>query len=522
MNKELLDQIGRLVTFFLSERTVCSGGKFQIEFERSPFLEFATALNSVPNRTLPLPTDNRSSTQVSRLKRLIRSLDLGRFQSAEISIGLPTKSDKDSCPLLTDRICFWPQGIPTGHRTVFLSSQLGKAPDRKRAWFDALLSQFRPPATTTLLAVTSQGMTADPYVRRCADLYQKEIIDVHLPNRIQNILDWFEEVVRDHESKSYSYEYPLLVSPPTIGPQVNELNADRLLHQWCDESRILFVRRRGLIHSILQGKDVPSRNSHFLLSDPSLTEPSLFAELFDGTFNNWQVEKATQASREIASVSNSSRSKSGQHARQDFPELSEEIPNADFLFHCTRHCQGPWPGQTEDDFHDDLLFGNPGADHSAFASLIRIVNEQRIRASSKLIRGSHQVVCFTEMNVVELKAARVYRPHLKRWDFEPYGIAIGKKVLVEQGAHEVIYGGEKLWKNSPPTLQPFLQKMGANDKKNARNRPAIDWSKEREWRIVGDLELNGIELDQLVIFVPTIFEAKTIAEHCPWPVAVFR
>ena len=74
-------------------------------------------------------------------------------------------------------------------------------------------------------------------------------------------------------------------------------------------------------------------------------------------------------------------------------ELSTRIaiPACDqwnYLTHCTRSVTGPWPEQDESEYLDELILDRPETDHSAAATLERILRERRLVASG---RGSGQL-----------------------------------------------------------------------------------------------------------------------------------
>ena len=45
---------------------------------------------------------------------------------------------------------------------------------------------------------------------------------------------------------------------------------------------------------------------------------------------------------------------------------------------------------------------------------------------------------------------------------------------------------------------------------------------EREWRHVGDVELNGLARNDAIVFVPSEAEAEMLLETSPWPVTVLE
>ena len=81
-------------------------------------------------------------------------------------------------------------------------------------------------------------------------------------------------------------------------------------------------------------------------------------------------------------------------ANKDSPEFPGTAPPGfcgrngfawgNYLFHYTRACPGPWPGQAYHEYLADLLDGRSLSGHSAFDTLIRIMEERLIRAGSRI------------------------------------------------------------------------------------------------------------------------------------------
>jgi hypothetical protein len=47
-----------------------------------------------------------------------------------------------------------------------------------------------------------------------------------------------------------------------------------------------------------------------------------------------------------------------------------------------------------------------------------------------------------------------------------------------------------------------------------------DWTQEREWRHLGDVELASIPADRAFVFVPSAAEAEQVVAASRWPVVV--
>jgi hypothetical protein len=184
-----------------------------------------------------------------------------------------------------------------------------------------------------------------------------------------------------------------------------------------------------------------------------------------------------------------------------------------FLAHWTRRCDGPWPGQADPAWFEELLMADPSRQRSAERVLERIILQQRIIASPAAIRQAIPVVCLTGVPVARWPKMRVYRHHRRRWDFLPFAIAMRLDWLVQQGARQVIYGEEHDWQSLLPAWRPFFQKA-----RSLQGIAEIDWSLEQEWRVVGDIDLAELDSEDGFVLVPDPRTARRLAPLCRWPV----
>ncbi len=106
---------------------------------------------------------------------------------------------------------------------------------------------------------------------------------------------------------------------------------------------------------------------------------------------------------------------------------ADALEDGAYLFHFTRSCPGPWPGQSWREYLTSLDRGEPGAAHRVLDTLLRIVREGRIRGGSRLIRGRDPMVSLTARAPQEMAELASWNRSLIRWSFEPYGIAIHRE-----------------------------------------------------------------------------------------------
>ncbi|MES2788564.1 MAG: hypothetical protein V4719_03010, partial [Planctomycetota bacterium] len=191
-----------------------------------------------------------------------------------------------------------------------------------------------------------------------------------------------------------------------------------------------------------------------------------------------------------------------------------------YLTHTTRACPGPWPQQTSEDYLDSVLDDRLGASHSAFHTLQRIVTQRRLIGSGRTIRGGYPMVSFTAAPVRELPGLRCFRTHRAHWDFEPYAISIRRDVLERRGVLPAIYGGESVWNDLTESQRPFFQFRGDSADVAGGTR-SHDWSIEREWRHLGDLDLSDLQPDELTVLVPNAEAARCLQPYSPWPLTLW-
>jgi hypothetical protein len=161
--------------------------------------------------------------------------------------------------------------------------------------------------------------------------------------------------------------------------------------------------------------------------------------------------------------------------------LSAEVKllPSDYLWHWTRGKHGIWAGETRRNYCNDILNSN-SPPRNALATLARILNEKRIRASGLRIAGNTPVVSFTENHPAQSEKMFTWRKDRQQMNFEPYGIGIAKEYIKTKGAKLLKYGTTPDWE----TMQ-------------FDNR----WKDENEWRIRGDFLLEDDCTDKMIVVV---------------------
>lgn len=178
-----------------------------------------------------------------------------------------------------------------------------------------------------------------------------------------------------------------------------------------------------------------------------------------------------------------------------------------FLSHHTRGFPGKLAGEADYEYWWQWLIGHR-THHSPLDTLLRIICQKRIKSCGKLIPGQEPVVCLSARGPRESWNASRFRPHLRRWDFEPYGIAIATTWLERMGAQPVEYVDARTASHTYAQLRYSQGESGER----------IDWSEEREFRVRGDIDLTRVPLDSIFYFVATKDEAEWIAQFTAAPV----
>ncbi len=176
----------------------------------------------------------------------------------------------------------------------------------------------------------------------------------------------------------------------------------------------------------------------------------------------------------------------------------------DYLYHYTRACPGPWPGQSYRDYLYRLFNNDPFSAHTALDTLIRILYEGRIRSSCNLVRGDRPVVSWSARPPLELQKLRKWNPALIRWTFEPYGLAVHRRLLRRRGAQPAIYTTPENYSRLPPDQRFRFQR---------HQPPRCSWKVEREWRLPGDFALESVTPTDGFIFVPDAAARQRVVAH---------
>jgi hypothetical protein len=188
--------------------------------------------------------------------------------------------------------------------------------------------------------------------------------------------------------------------------------------------------------------------------------------------------------------------------------------------------QAHWPFLTH-------YVGGDTAD-AARARFESVLSDRVLRASTKFITGSHEVVCLTECSPPEIRELlRVSHAvedsfderarwsqlgHEKmRWARSTWGFAFNRPALVAAGARPALHGDEALYAALPASEKFRFVRF--------EHAPRFaDWTFEREFRFPGDIPLDGLLAGKMFLVVPDRRERMRLLARIdvpPWPVMPF-
>ncbi|MFO0914285.1 MAG: hypothetical protein U0795_15100 [Pirellulales bacterium] len=391
---------------------------------------------------------------------------------------------------------------PAGPTVAIGSSRWGRRPEQWIPLANQLHATLTDLQPFDYVLITAADTTCDRLVRRWANTRHCRWIDLHLPSSRWDWFRWCDFLFRTYGRLGpHRLSNVVHVSPPwplDASTQSEFPVRDLLLAAGSDQWRVIFQRPRGVIAQLTQAR-IDQQGIH-----PGLTT---------------SPENASRPDIRHPDIlhPDSHCHDSGRRRPRGSSAASSAfaLPEGEFLLHWTRACAGCWPGQTDDEFLDELLSGEISP-RLAVDVLQRIVTTERLLGTGVAIRGGHSMVCFTAQSFHELIRHRTYRSHRQRWDAEPYGLAIARSWLVDRGARPVCYGDDSTWSGLAPSDRPYFQLARS---RSAGSQP-IDWTIEREWRIASPLDLSTLRSDEAWIWVPDELSAASIRRVSRWPVIV--
>lgn len=434
--------------------------------------------------------DTGSRERVETELRAAGATCLGETAGLMLLAGVPGVPLSSQQRVLGVRLGVWPATAVSKRRVSLLSSRIGRKLDQQPEFFHALkavLTELNPDDDVLMQA---SGTTCSRFVDRAEALFGLQTIRVE-----ESTVGWRRFFAAADEQADCRR---ILLSVPVVACSTEPSLpiGDRVLSCLANEIRVLSLRRRGNTMAVLRDRLSDHAFPPASVVTTALGHAEALRELEGLGAASWKPPTDLPLQQEPS-------------AAVDQPQTLSEPPFADYLLHWTRRPDGPWPDETEADYLDGLILGIRPEQRSAFSALRRIVSTEKLFASGRLIRESIPVVCFSETSVASLPERRTYRPHLRRWDCEPYGIAIRKSWLQARGAREVTYGEAG---DTSAVQSAFFQPAAAAG--------GTDWRSEREWRCVGDVDLSTLGETDAFVFCASEAEAAELGPLCRWPILV--
>ena len=468
--------------------------------------------HSLPDLMLHFWTERCESTSGAAQKKAERILtwlgqQLEQGTSVEFVTGPTGNSLSES---IGDRILWWPDGKPAARRIAIVSSRIGRQYEKRPEWFETLRL-----ASGTLKPddwlVTSDGLTTHPFIYQLSELMGVPLVDVRIAPKRRATSRWFDWLVENADGVRTTNVCRAFVSPPIHDDENSLPDRDLLVSVLADQLWVLSLRGSGALAEILTRR----------LADSTYSPGSVSLMCGEGLVS----EETAQPLQKLGAVCWYLTSKDAETIQEPRPEAKtpqsastfpgiEDLDESEWLTHCTRQA-AIHVSEKDDAEQIEKLILSEADDRSPFASLLRIVSQGQLRASSEGIRGGFSVVCFSARPLSELLSRRTWQKHRTRWDFEPYGLCFRKEALLKLGAGPVSYGDDETWTQIPDEKRPWFQKSDSQI-----GDRIVDWTEEIEWRTVGDIDLTQFGSAEAFAFVPTQEEAAELQPRCRWPVRV--
>jgi len=293
--------------------------------------------------------------------------------------------------------------------------------------------------------------------------------------------------------------------PPWMPLEIASWCRDELAIELADRIDATFVRSGGKIMRLLCDRlerDPALTVQVFVTSANDVAAKELIARGAIGYWLNFEHRAESLLDEKALKTTSSSSNEDCVAAINSLVEHPDQ-----WLIHSTREQSGAWPGQSQQQFNDWLLLSEPSIDPSSpLETLRRIVHEKRLIGSHRTTSSS-SVVCFSALPIMHWLARRKFRPHLSRWDAEPYGVALSRSAATRLGVQSVIYGDKQTLASLDAIDRWRFQSVGTT----------YDWKSEQEWRGAGVIDLAQFATDEVIVFVKDTTEPTAVGKS-PWPI----
>ncbi|WP_417731888.1 hypothetical protein [Rosistilla oblonga] len=439
------------------------------------------------------------------LQRLAQA-DALHLPGGRFTLGLPDASRHAAAAGIGNSIC-WIPGSVRWRRPFYavVSSRIGRHLHRRCDWFALLRQAIAATQQDGATLLISDGTAAAPWIQRAADRFACPAITICVSPDNEDFDRWLSRIQKHPPGDR------IVISPP-IAPSTAIADAPRR------DAVAIFLADRVYAPLVSSGGNI-DRLLDRRLADRRWNPASVWIAIdpknrgvpshIDRGAVGWMIS----AGNDPVAVTPAEVPREGDLSLGELLSQRGESDAADrwpYLVHCTRERDGAWPDQSEVDFHEELLSGDCNCESGPLATLRRILQTGRLLATDRLTRGSQPVVCLSARPLADLLGGRVFRSHLGRWDYEPYGIAIHRSLLETQGGRPAIYGDADDFDALPPADRTYFQDRGTTH----------DWRLEKEWRIAADIDLTTIASHEAFVFVRSVRDLPPIARYCRWPIVV--
>ncbi|MEM9588421.1 MAG: hypothetical protein AAGA03_14150 [Planctomycetota bacterium] len=360
-------------------------------------------------------------------------------------------------------------------------SRVGLDPTRQRSICRRLCQVLLEARQRRAIVCWSKGSAIDDWASRAVALFRLPHLIIECP---------IESTPIERPSKFASPD-----GPSTVRIQGSRVDRDLAVIALADRLEALHLRRNGKIASAISHRLHRYQDACIRVSLSDSAESAAVELIAQGAIGRFVPSPPRP-----------------HHATIDREPLncghSWARHQGEWLIHCTRQPQGAWPGQSDQQYRDSMLTTGATDQATALDALRRITRKRRLIASAIASDRRYPVVCFSANALAELLKDRTFRPQLKRWDYEPYGVAISISAANRIGIVPVRYGDASAKKLLPAEERYLHQSTGKT----------YDWRLENEWRHLGDIDLDQLPRDDVRIFVRTQAEAESVRPRCPWMV----
>ena len=389
--------------------------------------------------------------------------------------------------------------------TVLVSSRWGHDPQRHWEFGQLLMLSARQARDQAAVLLVADGSAVEPWALRAAKLTDANLLRVGIGECT-------------HQARPQIW---------VRFPEGANITRDEAVITIADRIDALHVRRGGRIESCLNKRLQPASQTSVsrcaVRVGVTVATASAASNLIKAGAVGWCAAKTADGGDTVEELKRNLGTKYNRVATEP-ASVAANAPGLcttrywlnepeQWLVHCTRASKGPWPGETLTEYRDTILTNDRRvANRTALDALCRIIHTAEIVSSAIVSSRRYPVVCWSAVPLLELLQQRCFRAHVQRWDYEPYGVAVRVQAIHDLGGRPVIYGrpdqAEKL-----PVSERFRHQAAGE---------AIDWRKEKEWRLGCSLSLASLNPPDVRIFALDSCSARSRLVDLPWKVTLLK